>query len=74
MIVARAPLLGLDRLTSAITLTPAARKRGIGSTASGRAVRGGLDLVERRERLAFGEIDADAVDDLVENGHEDLAP
>jgi hypothetical protein len=37
-------------------------------------VRGGLDLVERRERLTFGEIDADAVDDLVENGHEDLAP
>ena len=33
-ISANVPLLGLDRLTSAITATPGPRKRGIGSMAA----------------------------------------
>ena len=66
---ARSPLLGLRRLTSAITLIAAVRKAGIGSRAGGYVGQGGPQVGLRHRRLPAGEILADADDDLGEDGH-----
>jgi hypothetical protein len=59
---AREPLLGLRRLTSAMTPTPGARRAASASS-------GGLHLGQRGGRLARRDVLADAGDDVVEDGH-----
>ena len=67
-IVASWPVLGLDRLTSAITATPGPAAPQSASRGAG-AWRELLDRVERKDLLALGEVLADARDDVVEDGH-----
>ncbi len=66
---ASAPLLGLQRFTSAMTAMPGCASAAAASRAAGRRAARGLDLVERGLRLAAGEVLAHADEDVVEHAH-----
>ena len=73
LIVASAPLLGLDRLTSAMTATPGPRSSGIGFEGGVDDLDPLLEPVQARRGLAEGEVLPDPSDDVVESAHSTAA-
>ena len=68
-ISASAPLLGLDRLTSAITATPGPRKRGIGSIAGSTCWQRSFSRSRATRACRDSEVLPDPGDDVVQRTH-----
>ena len=68
-ISASAPLLGLERLTSAITATPGPRNRGIGSIAGSTCWQRSFSRSQRDQAWRDGEVLPDPGDDVVQCTH-----